>query len=374
VRVTAQIGLGALILTALICPEPAFAQTGEIINGIEDEVIAATQGWQSTVMDAATSLFWILAGIEVGIAAIWLAIASPSLETWFAELVRRMLFIGFFLFVLQQGPGFAQAVVDSLFQLGADGGSASPAAVFDAGLRVANRLAEDIRFGLFEDNAMSIAAVFAVVVIVLSFSLIAAIFISVLVEMYVGLLAGMILLGLGGSSFTKDFAIKYLVYAFGVGMKLMALVMIARVGSDVLIGMSNDTEVGDNFMTAMAIAGISVVVFLVALHVPGIIQGVVQGVSTSNGMEAIRGSSQVATFAGAATSGIGAGAAAASAARASGAGMMGSAMAGVRTGLSTSARNTATDALNKSVGLHGVRGSRSPSMGLDNPKINGSPK
>ena len=59
-----------------------------------------------------------------------------------------------------------------------------------------------------------------------------------MVEMYVGLLAGMIMLGLGGSSFTKDFAVRYLVYAFSVGMKLMALVMIARIGSEVLIGLA----------------------------------------------------------------------------------------------------------------------------------------
>lgn len=52
-----------------------------------------------------------------------LAIQAPALEAWFGELVRRILFIGFFLFVLQVGPEFARAVVDSLFQIGADGGS-----------------------------------------------------------------------------------------------------------------------------------------------------------------------------------------------------------------------------------------------------------
>ncbi|WP_375600336.1 P-type conjugative transfer protein TrbL [Devosia sp. Naph2] len=363
-----------MFLSFAIMSAQAFGQDGSTLTELENQVRSATLGWEETVLNAATSLFWILAGIEFGIAAVWLAIASPSLETWFAELVRRILFIGFFLFVLQQGPNFAKAVVDSLFQLGAQGGTASPADVFNAGIRVAHQLAEQIRFGLFEDNATSIAAVIAVSIVVVCFSLVSAIFVSVLVEMYVGLLAGMILLGLGGTSFTKDFAIKYLVYAFGVGMKLMALVMIARIGSEILIGMANDVNTGQEWLSSLVIAGLSVVVFMISLHVPGIIQGVVQGVSTSNGMEAIRGSSQVATFAGAATSGIGAGAAAANAARASGSGAMGAAMAGMKAGLSTSARNTATDALNKSVGLHGVRGARTPSMGLDNPKINNSSK
>ena len=197
------------MIAGLAMVDPAFAQDGSILTDLENQVASAAQGWQDTVIDAATSLFWILAGIEVGIAAIWLAIQAPSLDTWFAELVRRILFIGFFLFVLQQGPDLAKSVVDSLFQLGADGGSASPADVFNAGVKVASELSENARFGLWEDNALAMASVFAMIVVVISFALVAAIFVAVLVEMYVGLLAGMIMLGLGGSSFTKDFAVRY---------------------------------------------------------------------------------------------------------------------------------------------------------------------
>ncbi|ODT13748.1 MAG: P-type conjugative transfer protein TrbL, partial [Kaistia sp. SCN 65-12] len=208
-------------LAILVQAQPALAQDGSLLTNLENEIASASQGWESTVMQAARSLFWILAGIELGIAAVWLALSSASLDTWFAELVRRILFIGLFIFILEQGPGFARAVVDSLFQIGAGGGSASPANVFNAGLQVASEMSEKARFGLFEDNALAIAAVFAMVIVVISFSLVAAIFVAVMAEMYVGLLAGMIMLGLGGSSFTKDFAVRYLVYAFSVGMKLM---------------------------------------------------------------------------------------------------------------------------------------------------------
>lgn len=366
--------MASIAIAALVLAEPALAQDGSVLTTLENQVRAASQGWEATVINAATSLFWILAGIEFGIAAIWLAIASPSLDTWFAELVRRILFIGFFLFVLQQGPAFAKAVVDSLFQLGAQGGSASPADVFNAGIRVASKLSEQIRFGIFEDIGPAIAAVIAVVVVIVSFSLVAAIFVAVLAEMYVGLLAGMIMLGLGGSSFTKEFAIKYLVYAFSVGMKLMALVMIARIGSDILIGFANNATVGEEWLGSLIIAGLSVVVFMIALHVPNIVQGVVQGVSTSNGMEAIRGGAQVTTFGAAAISGVGAGVAAAGAAKAGGASALSSAVTGARVGVSTSARSMANDALNKAVGLHGARGSGGSSMGLNNPKVKNNQK
>ena len=195
----------------LIASFPALAADGSVLTTLENQVVTAAKGWENTITDAARSLFWILAGIEIGIAAVWLALQAASLDAWFAELVRRIMFVGFFAFVLDRGPALAKAIVDSLFQIGAGGGSASPANVFNAGLTVAAKMSEKISFGVFQDNALALSASLAMIVSVIAFSLVAAIFLSVLVEMYVGLLAGMILLGLGGSSYTKDFAIRYLV-------------------------------------------------------------------------------------------------------------------------------------------------------------------
>lgn len=287
-----------VIAVVLLATTPALAQQGQVLTTLENSVVTAAKGWETTVMNAARSLFWILAGIEVGIAAVWLAINAASLGGWFAELVKRIMFIGLFAFILNEGPAFAKAVVDSLYQIGAGGGSASPANIFDAGIRVATKMSEQAKFGLFEDNSLAIAAVFAMVVVVVCFSLVSAIFVSVMVEMYVDLLAGMIMLGLGGTSYTKDFAIKYLVYAFSVGMKLMALVMIAKIGSDILLGLAEaPTATSEQFITTLAIAGISVVVFVIAMYVPPILQGVVQGASVSGGMESIRHGGQAASFA-----------------------------------------------------------------------------
>ncbi|RWJ57187.1 MAG: conjugal transfer protein TrbL, partial [Mesorhizobium sp.] len=138
-----------VIAMILLASAPALAQQGSVLTTLENQVSVAAKGWETTVMDAARSLFWILAGIEVGIAAVWLALQTASLDAWFAELVRRIMFIGLFAFILDQGPGFAKAVVDSLFQIGANGGSASPANIFDAGIRVASKMSEQAQFGLF---------------------------------------------------------------------------------------------------------------------------------------------------------------------------------------------------------------------------------
>lgn len=343
---------------AVAMTQPTLAQEGSVLTSLQSQITTAAKGWETTIMDAAKSLFWILATIEIGIAAVWLAIQSASLDSWFAELVRRIMFVGFFAFVLAQGPTFAKVVVDSLFQIGAGGRTASPADVFNAGLAVATKMSEKVQFGLFEDNALAISAAFAMVVTVIAFSLVAAIFVSVMVEMYIGLLAGMIMLGLGGSSFSKDFAVRYLVYAFSVGMKLMALVMISRIGSEVLIGLANDPSVGDQFQTALAIAGIAVVVFIVAMYVPNIIQGVVQGASVTGGMETIRHGGQAASFAAGAgflaAGAAGAGFAAAQSARAAGSSVAGAALRGIGASFSSGAQAAGSAAKEKAIGSPGA--------------------
>ncbi|MBD9641723.1 P-type conjugative transfer protein TrbL [Ensifer sp. ENS07] len=356
---------------ALATTHPALAQEGSVLTSLQNQITTAAKGWETTVMDAASSLFWILATIEIGVAAVWLALQAASLDSWFAELVRRILFVGLFAFVLEQGPEFAKSVVDSLFEIGAGNGTASPADVFNAGLVVATKMSEKVQFGLFEDNALAISAAVAMVVTVIAFSLVAAIFVSVMVEMYLGLLAGMIMLGLGGSSFTKDFAVKYLVYAFSVGMKLMGLVMISRIGSEVLIGLANDPEVGDQFQTALAIAGIAVVVFIIAMYVPAILQGVVQGASVTGGMETIRHGGQAASFAAGAASlaagAVGAGAAAAQSARAAGSTTAASALRGMGAALGSGGKAMGSAAKEKAIGSPGAYAGSL--LGLANAKL-----
>lgn len=361
-----------VIAILLVATAPALAQQGSVLTTLENQVVTAAKGWETTIMNAARSLFWILAGIEIGIAAVWLAINAASLDAWFAELVRRIMFIGLFAFILDRGPALAKAVVDSLFQIGAGGGSASPANIFDAGIRIASKMSEQAKFGLWEDNALAIAAVFAMIVVVVAFSLVAAIFVAVMVEMYVGLLAGMIMLGLGGSSYTKDFAVRYLIYAFSVGMKLMALVMIAKIGSDILIGLAEaPTASTDQFITTIAIAGISVVVFIIAMYVPPIIQGVVQGASVSGGMEAIRHGGQAASFAaGAAVLAAGAGAKgvqATTAARAGGSSMAGAALRGMASGIGSAGWAAGSAAKEKAIASPGAYSGSL--LGLANAKL-----
>jgi type IV secretion system protein TrbL len=160
-------------------------------------------------------------------------------------------------------------------------------------------------------------------------------------------------------------------------MKIMALVMIARIGSEILLGLVDAPRADtDDYIVTLAIAGISVVVFIVAMYVPPIIQGVVQGVSVSSGMESIRHGSQAATFA-AGGAFLGAGAAAkgirtATAARAGGASVGGAALRGMASGLGSAGWAAGSAAKEKAIAAPGAYAGSL--LGLANAKLDRSRK
>ena len=355
----------ALVMVALVMSlDSSWAADGGAVSNLENQISAAAKSWQTTITDAARRLFWLLAFIEIGIAAVWLALQSSSMDSWIAEIVRRIMFVGFFLFVLEQGPALAKAIVESLMKIGSQGGSASAADMFNLGLTVGSNVASKAKFGLWDgDIALGLALVLSAVVVIFVFAIIAAMLVAAMAEMYIGLVLGMIMLGLGGSSFTKDWAVRYLVYAFSIGMKLMALVMIAFIGQTVLQGFVKTAAT--DFLMALSVAAVAVVLLAIAWHVPQIIGGVVQGASVSNGMEVIRAAGHAGSFAAAALGGaVGAGAvvrSASNAASAQGGGFGAAAMAALRA--------VGSAAADKAMHAPGARASGT--LGLANEKLKG---
>jgi type IV secretion system protein TrbL len=264
----------------------AYAATGGVLDNVQDQLVNAAKGWESTLTDGAKSL----ATIEIGLSAIFLAVAGADIQAWAVELVKRIMFIGFFAFVLANGPQFAKDVTESLWQIGSSStsGNVSPSMLLDTGLNVNAALTKQIDALGWQAIAQKLYLAGAGWIVLICMSLFAAVLLAVIVEMYVGLMAGIIMLGLGGSSFTKDYPIRYLAYAFSVGMKLMALAIIGGTGSNILLSLASDTTLSTDSSGAAVLAAVAVVMFALAVFVPGIIQGVAQGVSVGSGMEAIK--------------------------------------------------------------------------------------
>ena len=224
---SSRLGRIACLLILLSVAAPAIAgaqvQSDNFLNTIVNEYKAKAAQWQPVILAAATRLFWILAGIELAWTALMLGLRRVDLTEWAAELARHILFIGFFYAVLLNSGTWAGAIVDSLWQLAGEAsvsaggsGSVNPADIFDIGVKIALELSE--AYSVWQPGA-SVGLAIAALIIAICFALIAAFLVLALVEMYLILNAGVILLGLGATRWTSDYAVKYLTYAFSVGMK-----------------------------------------------------------------------------------------------------------------------------------------------------------
>jgi type IV secretion system protein TrbL len=305
--------------------EPAFAQGANCVaqaagtDNSLDQITSLYQNcakqWEAVLGGYALRLFWLLAAIEFAWAAIRLAFRNADLAEGLAELVNQIFFIGFFFALLINATRCTGAIVDSfklaasetLKQSGAAPGIA-PSDIFDTGLNVASAV-----FNLWTVTSvsMSLAATIGAFIIVICFALIAAAMIMALVESYIVLSAGVLLLGFGGSRWTKDFALKTVVYAVSVGAKLFMIQLIAGLGAKIIFGWvdllsqpANDPSSnlpatgGNGLTTTLVIIGSALVLLVLVRNIPDMIQGLINGASLGVNTGLIAATGQLAAAAG----------------------------------------------------------------------------
>lgn len=305
-----------LLLTALglvaILPDIALSQIAEdnLLDTVALQYKIAAASWSTVINNAALWLFFALALLEIVWTGITLALRDPELGEVLAEITYRVIFIGWFLTLLQFGGQWAKDIVASLGQLGGqasiDGGgmgTVSPSDVFDSGVSLAKKMWSTISF--WDNTTDSLGLILAGGVVAIVFALIAAKLLMVLVEIWITLYAGMILLGFGASRFTSEHALKYFIYAFSVGLKYFVIILIIGIGQSFVNGWVANWSNTDN--QVLVAIGVSVVLLALVAEIPTIFQNLVSGLSFSTGDSLMRSSGQVARG----VAGVGAGAVAA---------------------------------------------------------------
>jgi type IV secretion system protein TrbL len=246
-----------LILTfsvVVFYAEPTFAQASCVVSSGTDNSLDqitslyrnCARQWEASLGGFALRLFWLLAAIEFAWSAIRLAFRNADLGEWLGEFVNQIFFLGLFLALLTNASSWTGAIVDSFRAAGvaalrANGvaGGLAPSDIFDTGVNIAAKMIEALSVTA---PVQSLFVVLAALVILFCFALIAAAIILALVESFIVLSGGVLLMGFGGSRWTKDFALKTLIYAVSVGAKLFVLQLIAGLGAQIIGGWASLPE------------------------------------------------------------------------------------------------------------------------------------
>ena len=291
---------GGIVLVLLIA-SPAHAQSVNVLDQIVTEFKTRSAGWEGTLRSFAMGTFGILATIELTWAAIRLAFRRSDMSEWLAEIVNQILFLGFFLALLENSVTWGQAIVNSFRQAAnaAGGSGVAPSDVFASGVQLAAKVMAQMSIW---SPAASVGLIIAGLVIEVCFALIAACMVLALVESYLVISMGVLFMAFGGTRWTKDFAISTVRYTVSVGAKLFVLQLLVSIGDNLIqswAGAFNDITAS----SLCILVGCSIVMLALVKVLPETMQHIVNGSSMASGSALVGAAAAV----GGATAAFGAG-------------------------------------------------------------------
>ncbi|MCP5057559.1 MAG: P-type conjugative transfer protein TrbL [bacterium] len=243
---------------------------------------AATAGWFAALFPIARNLFFTLATIEIVWAASLWVLERDDPTQIFVQFLKRIIAIGFFLAVLTFADVWIPAIIDGFATAGQIAGGLpelNPSTVIDQGIAVASSLISSISVaGWFTSPGGNFVAAIAALLAFLAFVVIAGQLALALIEMYVVIGGGVLLLGFAGSRWTMPFAERYLSYAVAIGIKLFVLYLIIGVGTALAASWGPTLAgVGTSPTDLFAILGASLVYMIVAWQIPSFASALIGG-------------------------------------------------------------------------------------------------
>ena len=300
--------IGLAFVTLLTSTQAFAAGDSSILNDVTREFHDQAASWSGIILGYATWLFWTLGTISLVITGTTLILRKADIGEFFAEFIRFILFFGFFLWLLRNAASMGTAIIDSLVQIGAKAGhtnASNPSNVMQVGFDIFYKVMEQTSVWTPTD---SIIGAFLAGIILICVALIAANMTIILCSAWMLIYAGMFFLGFGGSRWTSDIAINYYKTILGVAVSLMSMVLMIGIAQSIITNYYARMGAGVNVTEIATIMVVSIILLLLVNRVPGLISGVLTGVSHhgsgigSFGAGAAVGASSVA-LAAAATSG-----------------------------------------------------------------------
>ncbi len=226
--------------------------------------------------------------IDVTLAALFWAWGAD--DDIIGRLVKKTLFVGIFAYIIGNWNALARIVFESFAGLGlvATGGSISAAELLqpgriaevglEAGQPILASIADLMGFVSFFENFIQIAILmFAWIVVVLAFFILAVQLFVTLIEFKLATLAGFILVPFGLFNKTAFMAERVLGLVISSGVKVLVLAVIVGIGSTIFGEFTAGFAAEPTIEDAMAVVLGALSLLALGIFGPGIANGIVSG-------------------------------------------------------------------------------------------------
>ena len=278
-----------LLLITLVFSHTAQAaslDSGNMLNKILDSFSTVAVTWRSEITDKASWLFWGLALISMAWTYGLMVLRSADIQAFFAETIRFFGTLGFFWWLLINGPAISLAIINTMRSISANasglGSGLSPSSIIDIGFNILAKVGESSSVMYPVVTALMLAAAIVVLVIL---ALIAVNMLLLLVSAWLLAYAGIFLLGFGGSRWTSDIAINFYKTVLGVGIQLFTMTFLIGVGKSFLDQYYKAFEVGTPDLNSLCVLLVASVILLTLVNkLPPMLAGIVGAGGQASGI------------------------------------------------------------------------------------------
>jgi type IV secretion system protein TrbL len=309
-----------VLLLLLLSAEASAASTGidnaNVLDNILERFASTASLWSTKMVSYGTWLFWGLTLLSM----VWtyglMALKKADIQEFLAETIRFFSVTGFFLWILQNGPAIAIAIINSMRQVASEASGlsrvVSPSSVVDIGFDIAAKVADTSSIW---SPASSIVGLIIAAVILVVLALVGVNMLLMLISAWLLAYGGVFLLGFGGGRWTQDIAINYYKTVLGIAMQTFTMILIVGIGKSFIdqyyAAMGGDMAIKELFVMLV----VSIILLVLVNKLPPMIAGIVGGGGSGGGvggfgMGAALGAAGMAAgmAAGAASAALGAGA------------------------------------------------------------------
>lgn len=309
-----------LVLVLLLLSAEACAATGidnaNVLDNILERFASTASLWSAKMVSYGTWLFWGLTLLSM----VWtyglMAMRKADIQEFLAETIRFFSVTGFFLWILQNGPAIAMAIINSMRQVASEASGlsrlVSPSSIVDIGFDIAAKVADTS--SIWSPASSTVGLIIAAVILVV-LALVGVNMLLMLVSAWLLAYGGVFLLGFGGGRWTQDIAINYYKTVLGIAMQTFTMILIVGIGKSFIdqyyAAMGGDMAIKELFIMLV----VSIILLVLVNKLPPMIAGIVGGGGSGGGvgglgMGAALGATGMAAgmAAGAASAALGAGA------------------------------------------------------------------
>ncbi len=300
VRIVKFLNLVVLIVLFIsFLPSISFAEPRGIVVDIVTKFSTQASLYGTTLQSYAERLFYWCLILDVVLLGIRVSLNRDDIASIFKQFVFIMLFAGFIFSVIKNYDVWSMNLINGLnsvaITLGGPDLNLSP---FDTGIEIVKGIFEETS-GWTPINSFGFLVVGAMVMV--CFALITAQIVMVKCEAWIAMNAAVLLLGFGGSSLLKEYAINTMRYALSVAFKLFVMQLVVGIGMSF---MNDFKSTSMRLEDLLVLVGAAVVLLALVKTIPDVCAGIINGSHTGSGSSlmstaAMVGAAGAATAAGA---------------------------------------------------------------------------